>query len=136
MPWAIDRPNAGFTDNQEPWLPIPKKHFLQAVDRQNADPNSLLNTWRRLLHWRKQQPALIAGDFKLWDTVEPLFGFIRKNTEQGLLCLFNLSDEPVKYDLSVHDECIPETNLGFNFQLRQDILELTSYGVFFANLQT
>lgn len=54
MPWVADKPNAGFTDKQEPWLPVPKKHFNQAVDKQNADPNSLLNTWRRLLHWRKQ----------------------------------------------------------------------------------
>ncbi|HHP7232981.1 MAG TPA: alpha-glucosidase family protein [Xenococcaceae cyanobacterium] len=135
MPWQENQPHAGFTDGKEPWLPIPKKHFFQAVDRQNADPNSLLNSWRRLLHWRKQQPALIAGDFKLLDTKEPLLAFIREYAEQSLLCVFNLSDETVQYDLSVYGEYTPETSLGFDFQLRQDnTLELNSYGVFFANL--
>jgi alpha-glucosidase len=135
MPWQENQPHAGFTDGKEPWLPIPKKHFFQAVDRQNADPNSLLNSWRRLLHWRKQQPALIAGDFKLLDTKEPLLAFIREYAEQSLLCVFNLSDETVQYDLSVYGEYTPETSLGFDFQLRQDnTLEFNSYGVFFANL--
>ena len=134
MPWESNKPNAGFTDKDEPWLPVPKKHFYQAVNKQNADPHSLLNTWRKLLHWRKQQPALIAGDFKLLDVEEPLFAFVREYAEQRLLCIFNLSNESVKYDLSVHGEYLPETNLGFDFQLWKDTLELPSYGVFFANL--
>ena len=135
MPWSGDLSNAGFTDSKEPWLPIPQKHLSQAVDRQNADPDSLLNTWRKLLHWRKQQPALIAGNFRLIDTPEPVLGFIREYAEQRLLCLFNLSDEPVKYDLSVHSKYTPETSLGFDSKIWQNVLELPEYGVFFANLE-
>lgn len=135
MPWSSDEPNAGFSDSNEPWLPVPKKHFSQAVDRQNADPKSLLNTWRRLLHWRKKQPALISGDFQLLDTQPSLFAFVREYAEQRLLCIFNLSDEPVKYDLSVHQQYQPETTLGFDSKIWQNTLELPSYGVFFANLE-
>lgn len=67
---------------------------------------------------------------------DPLLAFVREYAEQRLLCLFNLSGDLVKYDLSVHGEYLPETNLGFDFQLWQDTLELPNYGVFFANLNS
>ncbi|EAZ90952.1 alpha-glucosidase family protein [Crocosphaera chwakensis] len=134
MPWSENAPNAGFSDGDEPWLPIPQKHLRQAVDRQNADPKSLLNTWRRMLHWRKRQPALVKGDVKLLDTEEPLLVFIRQCKFQQLLCVFNLSHNPTTYDLSMHGNYLAETDLGFEFDLEGDTLKLQSYGIFFANL--
>jgi alpha-glucosidase len=134
MPWSAHKRNAGFTDGVETWLPIPKKHYSEAVDKQNADPHSLLNTWRKLMHWRKQQPALIAGDFKALDTEEPILAFMREYAEQNLLCVFNLSNESVSYQLPKQHEYFPETSLGFNFELQQNLIKLPCYGVFFANL--
>lgn len=40
----------------------------------------------------------------------------------------------MKYDLSVHGKYLPETSLGFDWQLWQDTLELPNYRVFFTNL--
>lgn len=135
MPWQEKAPNAGFTDEGvEPWLPIPKKHLSLAVDAQNADPDSLLNTWRRLMHWRKQQPALIAGHFEMMKADEPLFVFIREYAEQRLLCVFNISNQPVKYDLSEFDHYEPTIGLRFYSEIWEETLKLPSYGVFFANL--
>ncbi len=135
MPWYADAPNAGFTaPDAEPWLPIPRGHLSYAVDRQTQDPHSLLNTWRRLLHWRKQQPALIAGDFQLIDTEEPLFGFIREYAEQRLLCLFNISEQPIEYDLRPFGDFEPE-NVGFNVERVKGQIKLAGYSAFFANLE-
>jgi len=96
MPWQADAANAGFTDAKQPWLPIPEEHIPYAVDLQHKDSNSLLNTWRRLLHWRKQQPALIQGETKILQTEEPILAFIRDGESQRLLCLFNWSDVPTR----------------------------------------
>ncbi|WP_346291929.1 alpha-glucosidase family protein [Sphaerothrix gracilis] len=134
MPWYEEMPNAGFTDAEKPWLPIPKRHFSLAVDAQNSNPHSLLNTWRRLLHWRKQQPALIAGDFTLLETEEPLFGFERAYAEQRLLCLFNMSSEPVSYKINGEASHELSDGLGFSANRSGDSVELPSYGVFFADL--
>lgn len=134
MPWQADAPNAGFTTAEDPWLPIPKKHLSYSVNLQNQDPRSFLNTWRSLLHWRKQQPALIAGNFKILDTPEPVFGFIREYAEQRLLCLFNISDRPVDYELGKNANCQVETTLGFGVNREGDRLEIPAHGVFFANL--
>lgn len=134
MPWHADQPNAGFTGAEKPWLPIPEAHYAKAVNIQNKDPQSLLNTWRRLLHWRKKQPALEAGDFDILDTEEPIFAFVREYAEQRLLCIFNLSNESVSYDLSEYPHCQETKGLGFANHQREDVVEISAYSVFFANL--
>jgi alpha-glucosidase len=137
MPWKSDEPNAGFTDS-EPWLPVPDNHYERAVDIQNHDPDSLLNTWRRLLEWRKKQPALEAGDFQLLDTESPIFAFIRQYAEQRLLCVFNLSNETVEFDIEPYgDHFYREvtTGLKFPFELKDEvILQLPNYSCFFVDL--
>lgn len=135
MPWSRHTPNGGFTEADEPWLPIPKKHLSFAVDVQNEDPDSLLNTWRKLLHWRRQQPALIAGHFTLLeDTEEPLFGFIREYAEQRLLCLFNISDRPAEYDLTTNADCESVMGLAREVRRSENHINLPPYGYYFAHL--
>jgi len=52
MPWrGTANDHAGFSA-ATPWLPIGEDHLALAVDRQNADPESLLNLTRRLLAFR------------------------------------------------------------------------------------
>jgi alpha-glucosidase len=135
MPWKHDEPNAGFTPAEDPWLPVPESHYARAVDLQNRDPNSLLNTWRSLMHWRKKQPALEAGNLQILDTDEPIFAFIREYAEQSLLCVFNISDEAVEYDLSSYSECRETKGLRFTTEREGDRLKLPAYGVFFGNLR-
>ncbi|MDB9314768.1 alpha glucosidase [Spirulina sp. CS-785/01] len=134
MPWEAEETNAGFTSAEESWLPIPRSHHYYAVDLQNAAPDSMLNTWRRLLHWRKQQPALIAGNCTLLETEEPLFGFIREYAEQRLLCLFNLSDENASYQLHQEAICESLSGLGCTVPSPDNRLTIEGYGYYFANL--
>jgi alpha-glucosidase len=105
VPWHHDRKNMGFSKAEAPWLPIPESHRDLAVDLQNRDPESLLNTWRCLLQWRVAQPALISGDFAALGVHDAVFGFCRQYAEQTLYCLFNISDTAQTYDIPT-----PETN--------------------------
>jgi alpha-glucosidase len=135
MPWEQDTPNAGFTTASEAWLPIPEEHRHHAVDLQEERSMSLLNKYRRLIKWRKKQPALLKGDLTLLDTEEPVLGFTRKCDEQHLLCLFNLSPMAVHHDLSPYPNYVEADESDFFSRQYDHSLEIPSYGVFFANLE-
>jgi alpha-glucosidase len=65
MPWT-GGPHAGFTDAPAgPWLPLHPNSAAISVERQDADPGSLLATYRRLLQLRREHPALRAGTLEL-----------------------------------------------------------------------
>lgn len=134
MPWTSEVPRGGFTIAEKPWLPIPENHLERSVNRQHRDMNSLLNTWRRLLHWRKNQPALEAGKLDLLETRETILAFSRYYAGQHLLCLFNIGDEPSHYDLSRYESCEAIAHLGFEFSLDESQVILPAYGVFFGRL--
>ncbi len=95
MPWTADAPAAGFTTGAKPWLPVPEQHRALAVDRQLADPGSVLNATRRLLAWRKRHTALLRGTARLLDVAPPLLGIERADGRDRVLALFNLSARPL-----------------------------------------
>ncbi len=135
IPWVSDASHAGFTTGEQSWLPIPKSHLERAVNIEDNEPNSLLNTWRRLLHWRKGQPAMMHGNCEIIETSDPLFGFIRETEEQKLLCLFNMSNEPIDYDLSAYDTCRPfRTPYLRKLEIKDKKVHLPGYGAFFGSL--
>ncbi|MFP4124775.1 alpha-glucosidase [Coleofasciculus sp.] len=134
IPWIADSLHGGFTTASKPWLPVPQSHRERAVNLQDNEPNSLLNTWRRFLHWRKQQPALMRGDCQMLKTEEPIFGLIRETEEQRLICLFNLSEIPTEYDLSPYAECQTIRGIDMTAQRQGNILKIPAYGTFFGNL--
>ncbi len=98
MPWRSGAPNAGFSP-VEPWLPIDPRHLPLAVDRQEAEPGSMLNLTRRLVALRKKHPALRGRAIRSVDVPLPLLAFERGEGEQRLLCVFNLGDEPLDWRL-------------------------------------
>jgi len=98
MPWTAQSPHAGFSE-AEPWLPISPAHFELAVDRQDKDPGSLLNLVRRLLALRRSQAALRTGTARLLPDAGPVVSFERSEGAERLLCVFNLSAQPVDWKL-------------------------------------
>lgn len=134
MPWVKEGVNAGFTTAKEPWLPIPDDHRDRAVDVHEANENSLLNKYRRLLQWRQQQPALVGGDLTLLDTPEPLLGISRKCDRQHLIGLFNLSPQAVHFDLSEFPGCEDANESDFQNRRYEDTIEIAGYGVFFGEV--
>lgn len=138
MPWQANMPHCGFTQAEEPWLPIPRKHRRLAVDVQTIDPNSLLNTWRKLLHWRKLQPALLSGDFQLLETDEPVFAFIRTAAAQKMLCLFNTGRYRIPFSFQSYGIPLAQLQpiLGLGYQIwehHNETVVLPPYSGLFAN---
>ncbi|MGF1497459.1 MAG: alpha-amylase family glycosyl hydrolase [Elainellaceae cyanobacterium] len=134
MAWEKAAPNAGFTTAEEPWLPIPEEHYLHAVDQHEVMLNSLLNKYRGLIRWRKQQPAMQWGEMRLLNTPDPILGLERVCDEQHLICLFNLSPVPVHQDLHAFPRCQESTDSGFSIRRYEDTIEIPGYGVFFGEM--
>ncbi len=96
LPWSADQPHAGFS-TAEPWLPVDPRHIGLAVDRQEADPQSMLQTTRRLVAFRKAHPALMLGAMTLIDAEDDLLCFERVLGAERLVCVFNLGHRPARW---------------------------------------
>ena len=111
MPWQADRPQAGFS-SVEPWLPLDPRHAALAADRQEADATSMLHATRRLIAFRKSQPALMWGDMAMLDVGPNLLSFERTHGNQRLICVFNLGHQPVPWTLPDGWRVIEAVNLN------------------------
>ena len=100
MPWSAEAPDLGFGSGAaRPWLPLSEAQRALAVDRQEADPGSMLQAARRLLHWRRTQPALVHGELMLLPVHEQVLAFVREHEGERVLCAFNLSAQPAELAL-------------------------------------
>ena len=127
IPWQHDAKNAGFTEAKEPWLPIPIEHLEHAVDLQEANKNTLLHHYRRFIHWRKQQPALIHGQINFVDADDNILAFERHTTEQTFLLVFNLSHTKARFTV-VNAYKLVETH-SFDVTLKKNTMSLLPFGV-------
>lgn len=99
MPWNADRPHAGFSSASECWLPVSQEQALLSVDRQEADPGSMLALTRRLLAFRKQWPVLQAGEIRMLVSSATLLVFERSLGSVRILCAFNFALEATLFTL-------------------------------------
>jgi len=94
MPWLVQAGEGGFTGGS-PWLPVGEENLARAVDRQEADPASLLNLTSDLLRLRRENDALRLGSFEVLHADECLLAIRRVSGGQSIAGLFNLSSVPV-----------------------------------------
>ena len=95
MQWTPD-PNAGFSAPDTPrlWLPLAADYQQVNVERQLAEPASILNLYRRLLAYRKATPALRRGSYQAIDGVpEDCCVYLRQADGQRILVALNFSAE-------------------------------------------
>ena len=69
-----DAPDVGFS-TATPWLPVWPAHREHAVDRQSADPGSILNKSRRFIDLRARHAALRLGDIEFVDSQARVLAF-------------------------------------------------------------
>jgi alpha-glucosidase len=98
MPWRHDQQHADFTKGSQSWLPVPAEHQALAVDMQDNDPDSILSHYRRMLAWRRTQPALVLGGIRLADENPQILAFVREHAGEQRLCIFNCGGETVVWE--------------------------------------
>ena len=88
MAWEEKSPHLGFSE-EKPWMRTGADHAVLAVDRQDADPDSLLNLTRRLVAWRKADPALRLGRLERIEADGDLLSFERWHENRRIRLVFN-----------------------------------------------
>ena len=129
IPWLSDTMHAGFSE-AKPWLPVAMEHVPMAVNVQDATPDSMLAFYRRMLTWRKTQPALAKGDFTLHETTDSVISYVRGHGNNSVFCAFNLGAEPATLALPAGDWSTIET--GFAGTIAERKVELPPHQAIFA----
>jgi len=91
MQWD-DTVNAGFSSGN-PWLRVNPNYITINVKQQENDPHSILNFYRRMISFRKENKTMVYGDFNILDTHGPDLFVYEREDEQGRFSVwFNMSD--------------------------------------------
>jgi alpha-glucosidase len=134
MPWSTNDNFAGFSDAAA-WLPIPDQHRQRAVDVQDRSAESVLNSYRRFLGWRRQHPALQRGNIEFVDAPQNGLALVREHEQEKILAAFNLSAEPVAVAIPRGWEVSPLEGHGFTTAQAGAVVELPAYGAFFGRVK-
>jgi alpha-glucosidase len=97
LPWLAQSEQGGFTASSAPWLPLGEENMARAIDRQEADPASLLNLTRQLIALRKAHPALRIGGCEVVLADETRLVLRRVAEGESLIAAFNLAAEPAAW---------------------------------------
>jgi oligo-1,6-glucosidase len=92
MQWDAS-PNAGFTRGK-PWLAVNPAYTQINVERARRDPRSVYHYYRALIRFRKEHPALVYGDYRVFLEDDPAIHlFIRETRDEALLVVMNHCSE-------------------------------------------
>ena len=92
MQWNAS-PFAGFSTT-EPWLPVSEDFSTRNVEIQSKDPKSIYTLYCKLLHMRKETPALHGGDYAPINvSAENCFVYRRQAAGEERIIALNFSNE-------------------------------------------
>ena len=102
MQWNGER-NAGFSRG-EPWLPVDPSYAERNVARQDRDPYSLLNWYRRLIRMRKERPSLLLGSYREIEGVpKGVFAYLRKYGKERTAVFLNFTSRDATVEFRAAD---------------------------------
>src|SRR5258708_26423972 len=84
MQWDTTPPQAGFSTSPTTWLPVASNYKTVNVQTELADPNSLLNWYKKLIAMRREIPALRDGGVVVGGTANPgVLSYVRAGPAGG-----------------------------------------------------
>lgn len=91
-------PNAGFTEGT-PWFGVNPNYTEINVEAQEADPDSLLNFYRKLLKFRRDNAVALYGDYREYmPESKDFYVYERRYGSERLLVICSFSDELKRFD--------------------------------------
>ena len=92
-----DTENAGFTTGK-PWFYVNQNYKHINVAAQEADPNSLLNFYRKAISLRKWLAVVRKGDYQEFDRMNPhLYLYARTMKGQKILVACSFAEKPIRF---------------------------------------
>ncbi|MEI7587693.1 alpha-glucosidase C-terminal domain-containing protein, partial [Runella sp.] len=103
MQWDATE-QAGFTTGK-PWLAVNKNYPNLNVASQEKNPDSVLNYFRKMIQFRKENLVLVYGAFTMIDeNNKQLFAYTRSLEDQTFLVVLNFSDTDAVLNTTLHIE--------------------------------
>lgn len=90
--WEGD-PKGGFTDGR-PWLGVNRNCETVNLARQEDDPDSIWNWYKRLSELRRETEALRRGSFEQLEAGAQIYAYKRSSAEEAYTVVLNFSDRP------------------------------------------
>lgn len=95
--WS-DEKNAGFTTGT-PWFGVNSDYKEVNVQNEENDPNSLLNFYRKLIKFRKENDVVIYGKYKeYYPLSNSLYVYERKYEGKKLLVICSFKEKSVRFN--------------------------------------
>ena len=116
MQWSAEE-NAGFTSGT-PWFHINENYKEINAAAAQADPDSILNFYKKAIALRKSLPVVQNGSYQdYYKNSNELYVYARETKEQKLLVICSFTDRPVRF------------RAPYNFSLSDMTLLLSNYPV-------
>ncbi len=114
-----DENNAGFSVCR-PWFNVNENYKQINVRAEDADPNSILNFYRKLIKFRKETPVALYGDYtEYYEDSRELYVYARRYEKQKLLVVCSFTAEQVRFNAPegfyLNGEEPVLSNYDFNF---------------------
>jgi glycosidase len=74
----------------------------------------MLALTRRLIGWRRREPALRSGGFETLRAEGDLLVFRRQHEARAVLCAFNLGNEPLQHRFAASLDADPTRTVALN----------------------
>jgi len=117
--WS-DKKHAGFSA-AEPWFPVNDNYHEVNVAAQEQDPNSLLNFYRKLLRFRRENEVALYGEYiEYMPEDKNFYVYERRLNGERLLVICCFSAQQLRFDAPAH------------IDLERWTLELSNYDYCFA----
>lgn len=145
MQWTAG-PQAGFSTNPRTWLPIPPNFKTINVQTEQADPDSLLNWYRKLILLRRNNRVLHEGGMLMLNTADPdVLSFLRRVPGEGkpVVVAINMSNASRTVAFDLHAQGIGSTRVrtlaasdpGLMSTRSLDAVTLPPYTAWIAEIQ-
>jgi len=113
MQWDASNGQAGFSANTHTWLPVTGNYRTVNVATESADPDSLLNWYRRLIALRRSNPALHDGRTVMLDRANASVLSYARVAAAGstTIVALNMSAQPQTVSLGLQAEGLRGSHL-------------------------
>ena len=135
MQWSNEI-SAGFSSNENTWLPVQKDFQEINVENQLKEDGSLLNTYRKLLMIRKENPVIRNGMISFIDQrnlPKDVLAYERSNDNQKVMVYLNFSDQ--KITVSLNTDGIDQVLFLNRSNLNENEIQMGDYGILIAQME-
>lgn len=93
-----DSENAGFTTGK-PWFPVNKNYHEINAKKESENPDSILNHYKKLIKFKKENPVAIYGDYKEhYKNSSKLYVYERNYKGSRLLVINSFTEDNVAFE--------------------------------------